>query len=124
MDLLVPVLEDGSEPRQQILYRGSHLGHTNLNHDALEGSENAPEYFRVLLTKALVEIEPKPSETSFFPADPHRVSDLGDQVSCLLPNAYILVVEPPVDCPYDLHEVGLGSEAQGVYDSSEAVEDD
>jgi hypothetical protein len=34
------------------------------------------------------------------------------------------VVEPPVDCAYDLDEVGLGSEAQGVHDSSEAVEDD
>ncbi len=58
LDLFIPVFEDRSESWQQILYRWCHFSHSDLDNDALEGSQDASKYFRILFTKTFIEVEP------------------------------------------------------------------
>ena len=55
MYLFMPVLQDGSEPRQQVLDWRRHLGHSNHINNGLEGTQDGAQHLWVLLSQVLIQ---------------------------------------------------------------------
>mmetsp|Transcript_12152 Transcript_12152/g.34729 ORF Transcript_12152/g.34729 Transcript_12152/m.34729 type:complete len:264 (+) Transcript_12152:353-1144(+) len=124
LDLLVPVLQDRRQARQEILDGRRHLRHTNDVDDGLQGAQDRAEHLGVLLAEVLVEEEPQVAQHLLLAALLHHHGDARDQVSGLLTHARRRRVEPPPDDTRDLRQVGLDARAQGVHYGAEAVQHD
>mmetsp|Transcript_11357 Transcript_11357/g.20623 ORF Transcript_11357/g.20623 Transcript_11357/m.20623 type:complete len:664 (+) Transcript_11357:201-2192(+) len=124
LDLLVPVLQNGSEAGQQILNGRGHLGHSDDVHDALQSAQNAAQNFGVLLAQILVQHDAQVAHQLVLPARLHDHGNLADEVGGLHPHGGGLVVEAPLDSSRDLLQVHLAPHAERVHDDSEAVEHD
>ena len=53
--LLMTILEDRRQPRQEVLDGRGHLGHADHVHDGLESAQDAAQHLRVLLTQVLIQ---------------------------------------------------------------------
>ena len=73
--LLMPVFQDRSETRQQILDGGCHLGHTNDVHDGLEGTQDGAQHFGVLLSQVLVQDNTQVAQQLFLIASLHDTAE-------------------------------------------------
>jgi len=86
LHLLVPVLEDGREARQQVLDGRRHPAHADHVHDGLERAQDAAQHLRVLLAQVLVQHLAQVRHQLLLAARLHHHRDLGDQVRRLLPH--------------------------------------
>jgi len=84
LHLLVTVLEDGREARQEVLDGRRHLGHADHVHNGLETAEDATEHLGVLLAQALVEHHAKMAHELLLLALAHYHRDLANEIGRLL----------------------------------------
>mmetsp|Transcript_45842 Transcript_45842/g.81937 ORF Transcript_45842/g.81937 Transcript_45842/m.81937 type:complete len:859 (-) Transcript_45842:1570-4146(-) len=105
LHLLVPILQDGRQPWQQVLDRRGHLVHAHHIDNGLEGHQDGPQHLRILLPEVLVEHHPHVAHQLLLLAVLHHLRNLGDQIGRLLPHTGVLVVQPPLDGPPDLGKV-------------------
>mmetsp|Transcript_24317 Transcript_24317/g.61665 ORF Transcript_24317/g.61665 Transcript_24317/m.61665 type:complete len:665 (+) Transcript_24317:276-2270(+) len=124
LDLLVPVLQDRRQARQQVLDRRRHLGHTNHVDDGLHGSQDRPQHLRVLFAQVLVEEEAQVTHHLLLAALLHDDRNARDQVSGLLTHARRRRVQAPPDDTGDLWQVRLDARTQRVHHRAEAVQHD
>ena len=73
--LLMPVFQDRSETRQQILDGGRHLGHTNDIHNGLEGTQDGSQHFRVLLSQVLIQDNTQVAQQFLLIASLHDIAE-------------------------------------------------
>mmetsp|Transcript_64871 Transcript_64871/g.127370 ORF Transcript_64871/g.127370 Transcript_64871/m.127370 type:complete len:523 (-) Transcript_64871:1273-2841(-) len=121
LHLLVAILEDGREARQQVFDGGLHLGHADDVDDGLEPSDDGPEHFGVLLAQVLVQHHPQVRHQSVLAARLHHHGDAADEVCCLHAHFRRLVVQPPLDGARNLGEVRFAAHAESVHRRAEPV---
>ena len=122
LHLLVTVLEDGRESRQQVLDGRRHLVHADDVDDGFEGAEDGAEHLGVLLAEVLVEDDAQVAHELLLLARLHDGGDAADEVGHLLAHLGRFVVQTPQDGAADLRQVRLDALAQRVDDGAEAVE--
>mmetsp|Transcript_9557 Transcript_9557/g.28759 ORF Transcript_9557/g.28759 Transcript_9557/m.28759 type:complete len:603 (-) Transcript_9557:2583-4391(-) len=122
LHLLVPILQDGRQARQQVLDGRRHLGHPDHVHDGLEGAQHRTQDLGVLLAQGLEQHHPQVPQQLLLVARLHHHRDARDQVRRLLPNFGRLVIEAPLDGPADLRQIGLGAPLKAVHNGAEPVQ--
>mmetsp|Transcript_241 Transcript_241/g.846 ORF Transcript_241/g.846 Transcript_241/m.846 type:complete len:825 (-) Transcript_241:710-3184(-) len=124
LHLLVPVLEDRGQPRQEVLDGRGHLRHADDVDDGLHRSQNRPQHFGVLLAQVLVEEKAQVSHHLLLAALLHDHSDARDEVGGLLTHARRGGVQAPPDDAGNLRQVGLHPGSERVHHRAEPVEHD
>mmetsp|Transcript_25028 Transcript_25028/g.71298 ORF Transcript_25028/g.71298 Transcript_25028/m.71298 type:complete len:651 (-) Transcript_25028:1818-3770(-) len=122
LHLLVPVLEDWRQPRQQVLDRRRHLRHTDDVHNGLHRSQNRTQHLRVLLAEVLVEEEAQVTHHLLLATLLHDHRDARDEIRGLLTHAGRGRVQAPPDDTGDLRQVRLHAGAERIHDCAKAIE--
>ena len=83
LHLLVSILEDRCETRQQILDGRRHFVHADHVDDALERAQNAAQHLGILFSQILVQDDAQMAHQLLLLTSFHDDGDAGDQISSL-----------------------------------------
>mmetsp|Transcript_22144 Transcript_22144/g.59274 ORF Transcript_22144/g.59274 Transcript_22144/m.59274 type:complete len:407 (+) Transcript_22144:133-1353(+) len=124
LHLLVPILEDRGQARQQVLDGRGHLGHADHVHDGFQGTQDGTQHLRILLPQVFVQEETQVPHHLLLPALLHHHRNACNEVRSLLAHASRGCVQAPPDDTRNLRQVRLDTGSKRVHNCAEAVEHD
>mmetsp|Transcript_59835 Transcript_59835/g.142534 ORF Transcript_59835/g.142534 Transcript_59835/m.142534 type:complete len:391 (+) Transcript_59835:475-1647(+) len=122
LNLLVSVLQDRRQARQQILHRRSHLCHANDVDNSLHGAQDGTQHLGILFAQVLIQEETQVAHHLLLATLLHDDCNASNQVCSLLSHSCRWCVQAPPDDASNLRQVWLHTGPQRVHHGAEAIE--
>ncbi|GIX65610.1 uncharacterized protein BcabD6B2_50450 [Babesia caballi] len=124
LHLFVAVLQNGRQPRQQVLDGRRHGRGPDGGDDGLQSPQDAAQHLRVLLPQVLVQVQPQVGQHVLTAALAHDRGDLAYHVRRLLAGPRALRSQTPPNDAHNLRQVGQTPLAQVVQQRAERLQQD